>query len=156
MKVDLDFNRISSAIRELPLPQVDLVVGIARGGIVPASLVAYRLGCGLRVLPINYRDDENRPRHARPQVGDTVDIPDGVHSILLVDDVAVSGSTLEEARKMLEPYDVTTMVLKGRADIVVFPDIDTCVNWPWNVRISMNGRTVARPASQPPTHTRTY
>ncbi len=149
MKTDLEFNRISSAIRDLPLPRVDLVVGIARGGIVPASLVAYRLGCELRVLPVNYRDDDNHPRHEQPQVGDAIQIPEGVRSILLVDDVAVSGSTLAAARKTLGSYDVTTMVLKGTADIVVFPDLSTCVNWPWNVRIPMNGRQAVRPASQP-------
>ena len=154
MKTDLDFNRISSAIRDLPLPRVDLVIGIARGGIVPASLVAYRLGCELLVLPINYRDDENHPRHDRPQVGGTVRIPDGVRSILLVDDVSVSGATLDAARETLGSYEVTTMVLKGSADIVAFPDINTCVNWPWNVHVSMNGRATAHLSSQPQNHSK--
>ena len=142
MKTDLEFSRISSALSTIDVPDVDLVVGVARGGIVPASLLAFRLKRDLVVLPINYRDDENRPRHSTPRLGSQPAIPDGVQSILLVDDVSVSGSTLDVAREILRPYDVTTLVLKGTADIVVFPEIRTCVNWPW----STNGIVHAQPA----------
>ena len=62
MKTDLDFDTISGAIREIPVPEADLVVGIARGGIVPACLLAYRLGCQMIVLPINFREPSNAIR----------------------------------------------------------------------------------------------
>ena len=140
MKVDMGFERISEAIRELDVPKVDLVVGIGRGGVVPASLLAYRLGCGLIVMPINYRDDENQPQHEVPRIDGRPAIPAGVRSILLVDDVAVSGSTLQAARRIFADYHVTTLVLKGQADIVVFPHISSCVNWPWNSELSLTSR----------------
>ncbi|MEM8970289.1 MAG: hypothetical protein AAGE93_27990, partial [Bacteroidota bacterium] len=51
--------------------------------------------------------------------------------ILLVDDVSVTGKTLKTVKAELAEYRVTTFVLKGKADLVVFPDIGTCVDWPW-------------------------
>jgi hypoxanthine phosphoribosyltransferase len=140
MKVDLTFERIATAIQDIVVPDVDVVVGIARGGIVPASLLGYRLGCGLVTMSVNYRDDDNRPRHDEPVIYGPASLPDDVQSVLLVDDVSVSGATLEIARGALPGCRVTTLVLKGRADIVVFPDISTCVNWPWNSKLSLNGQ----------------
>ena len=52
--------------------------------------------------------------------------------ILLVDDVGVSGETLKLAGEHLKNFEITTMVMKGSGDIVLFPEISTCVNWPWN------------------------
>ncbi len=150
MKTDIDFDRISRAIRDIALPEVDVVVGIGRGGIVPACLLAYRLERQMIVFPINYRDDENQPRYESPAVGPAPEVPPQARSVLLVDDVSVSGSTLEAARAALGHLHVTTLVLKGTADIVVFPDITTCVNWPWNVKPNTNGRAVA-----PGTHRQT-
>src|SRR5690606_2843325 len=43
-KVALPFDEIASRLAGLTLPDVDVVYGIATGGVVPASLVAYRLG----------------------------------------------------------------------------------------------------------------
>ena len=134
MKIDLAFPDISQAIQRLALPDFDLVVGVGRGGVVPASLLAYKLGCNLAVVDINYRDDDNRPRHDAPVLLRPPAIPDGVRAVLLVDDVSVSGKTLAAAKRLFEDYDVTTLVLKGRADVVLFPGISSCVNWPWKTR----------------------
>ena len=52
-----------------------------------------------------------------------------------MDDVAVSGKTLELAKTQLPADEVTSLVFKGKAgsaDIVVFTEIPTCVNWPLN------------------------
>jgi hypoxanthine phosphoribosyltransferase len=134
VKVDLTFPEITRTIQDLTLPSFDLVAGIGRGGIVPASLLAYKLGCDLIVLPINYRDDANQPQRDAPALLALPTLPDGPRRILLVDDVSVSGKTLEAARRVLNGYDVTTLVMKGRADYVLFPDIASCVNWPWKPR----------------------
>jgi len=50
---------------------------------------------------------------------------------LLVDDVSVTGKTLKCAVENLQDYTVYTFVLKGKADYVLFPEINTCVEWPW-------------------------
>ena len=132
MKIELRFPAITRALQHLDLPSFDLVVGIGRGGVVPASLIAYTLKSDLAVVRFNYRDDDNQPRHEAPVLQSLVAIPDGVRTVLLVDDVSVTGKTLAAAGKLFDGYDVATLVLKGRADFVLFPEITSCVDWPWN------------------------
>jgi len=131
-KIALDFMEIKNRLKSKNLPQVDLVVGIADGGKVPASLVAWKLELPLLMLKINYRDENNQPRYETPRMLKNIKIPETVKKILLVDDVGVSGKTLTLAKKQLKSLEITTLVLKGRGDIVLFPEISTCVNWPWN------------------------
>jgi hypothetical protein len=47
--------------------------------------------------------------------------------------VSVTGKTLAFARTLLPGHDIRTLVLKGRGDYVVFPEIALCVDWPWKV-----------------------
>ena len=51
--------------------------------------------------------------------------------ILLVDDVSVSGKTMAVALSQLKGLSVKTFAMKGKADYVLFPDIQDCVKWPW-------------------------
>ena len=118
-------------MNQIQLPSIDHVVGITTGGIVPASLLAYRLDCSLSLIQINYRDSNNNPQRPTPKLLEPFTLPIGINHILLVDDVSVSGQTLETAKKILLGYDVVTFVLKGKADLVAFPEIGECVNWPW-------------------------
>jgi xanthine phosphoribosyltransferase len=131
-KVDLEFLEIKNRLNSIDLPIVDLIVGIAEGGKVPASLIAWILEIPLLIIKINYRDDNNKPRYEIPMLLKDINIPANVKKILLVDDVGVSGKTLKLAEEHLNNYEVTTMVMKGSGDIVLFPEILTCVNWPWN------------------------
>ncbi|WP_339925630.1 phosphoribosyltransferase family protein [uncultured Cyclobacterium sp.] len=132
-KVPVSFVKISKALSRFPFPPTDIVVGIGRGGIVPASLVAHQLNLPLFIASINYRDDSNQPNRESPEFLALfpATFPEGSR-ILLVDDVAVSGMTLELLKKTLMDYPVKTFVLKGKADHVLFPDIKTCVHWPWH------------------------
>ncbi|WP_114750081.1 phosphoribosyltransferase [Pleomorphovibrio marinus] len=135
------FEEVSKAIRSQDYPPVDLVVGIGSGGTIPATLVAFHLKVPLRVLWVNYRDEENQP--VRPQPEFTVpfleqELP-SKGNILLVDDVAVSGKTLEKVMNSLpESLNITTLVLKGKADIVLLPHLSTCVKWPWKAYATEN------------------
>ena len=130
-KVDLDFTTISTRVQQLDFPMVDMVVGIATGGIIPASLIAFNLQKELEIVQFNYRDENNTPRYENPQLLKELKRDLSGKRILLVDDVSVSGKTLEAARKLLSESIVTTCVIKGKADISAFPAIKTCVNWPW-------------------------
>lgn len=131
-KTNISFQTISHAIRTFPLPAADLVIGIGRGGIVPASLVAHQLQCDLKIVNVNHRDDDNHPLHEmpvflhdfKPDFGNNI-------RILLIDDVSVTGKTLAVVKSKLKDFNVKTLVLKGKADLVVFPEVKTCVNWPW-------------------------
>lgn len=130
--VDISFREISRKLKEFDFPRFDLVVGIARGGLAPSMLIAHQFDCELVLLTFNYRDDNNQPRYEEPAFlsGAISDIPKD-KKILLVDDVSVSGKTLNAAKELLREYSVTTFALKGKADLVLFTDIRECVNWPW-------------------------
>jgi hypoxanthine phosphoribosyltransferase len=131
--IDLDFTTISRALKAYPLPDVDHVVGIATGGIVPASLIAHQLNRPMSLIQINYRARDNSPRYPRPILLSYHPLPIEAQRVLLVDEVAVSGKTLKFAQTFLKDHEVITFVLKGKADHVLFPEIDSCVNWPWKL-----------------------
>lgn len=129
----LDFETISQALWRISPPEADCVVGIASGGIVPASLVAHQLRLPLYLLTINFRAPDNSPQRSAPELlQELPPIPPGAR-ILLVDDVSVTGKTLDLAKSLLVGHPVTTLALKGRADLVLFPEIGECVHWPWKV-----------------------
>jgi len=88
-KVDLDFQTITRRIDQIRLPAVEHVFGIATGGIVPASLLAYRLGRSYSLIRINYRAEDNSPQLPAPRVLEPFTPPVGVKRILLVDDVSL-------------------------------------------------------------------
>lgn len=138
IKVALDFINISTRLRCIAdrLPDVDLVVGIATGGVVPATLVAYELGLPLAIIEINYRDEDNTPQRPAPELLGAGQIPPDTQTILLVDDVSVSGQTLDYAKSLLPGRQITTFVMKGRpgsADFILFDDVPECVFWPWKL-----------------------
>lgn len=132
-KLILDFATISRALKAFPLPDVDHIVGIASGGIVPASLIAHQLNRPLSLIEINYRARDNSPRYPRPVLLSWQPLPVGGQRVLLVDEVSVTGKTMEFAKTFLTDHEVITFALKGKADYVLFPDIESCVNWPWKL-----------------------
>jgi hypoxanthine phosphoribosyltransferase len=130
--VPITFTEISERLRSMELPETDLVIGIGTGGIVPASLVAFHLGCELHIITLNYRDESNTPRYEKPIVINMPEMPslEGKR-ILLVDDVSVSGKTLNEALLHFQDLNIKTLTMKGKADYVLFPEVKDCVKWPW-------------------------
>lgn len=134
-KTVVTFAQLSAALKNFVFPELGCVVGIARGGMVPAALIAHQLGLPLHYIRMNYRDDSNQPRHDDPVLLEP--LPDGIGAsgtLLLVDDVSVSGKTFQAARSLLPGRHIITFALKGRADLVLLPDIRTCVIWPWSSR----------------------
>lgn len=130
--VPVSFTEISARLRSVNLPETDLVIGIGTGGIVPASLVAFHLGCELQIITLNYRDETNTPRYDNPIIINMPEMPslEGKR-ILLVDDVSVSGKTLNQALLHFQGFQIKTLTMKGKADYVLFPEIKDCVKWPW-------------------------
>ncbi len=129
---NIDFETISSALRSADLPETDLVVGIGSGGVVFAAMTAFKLNVSLMILWLKYRGANNEPVHSDPILSQSFCLPNGIRRVLLVDDVVVSGKTMRVAKSILSDIKVTTLTLKGNADIVLFPEISSCVQWPWN------------------------
>jgi len=131
----LTFREIADRLERWRFPEhLDGVVGIATGGVVPAALVAQRLGLELKIIALNYRDDANEPRFAEPKLLSAVPDLGGWKRVLLVDDVYVSGKSWHAARALLPPgVEVLPFVLKGKVDFALIRDLDGCVQWPWRV-----------------------
>jgi uncharacterized protein len=131
----LAFREIADRLARWRFPEhLDGVVGIATGGVVPAALVAQRLGLELKVIALNYRDETNEPRFAEPKLLSTVPDLGSWKRVLLVDDVYVSGKSWNAARLLLPPeVEMLPFVLKGKVDFALIRDVDGCVEWPWRV-----------------------
>lgn len=129
--VPLSLKEIAERLKAIDFPSVDMVIGIGSGGVPAATMVAFHLNADLQVLTMNYRDEKNNPRYENPKL---IDLPkwnlEGKR-ILLVDDVSVSGKTMNAALNLLKGFDVKTCAMKGKADFVLFPEIKDCVKWPW-------------------------
>ncbi|MDD2381382.1 MAG: phosphoribosyltransferase [Mariniphaga sp.] len=131
--VPLSFLEISERLKNMSLPETDIVIGIGTGGIVPASLVAFHLNAELNLMILNYRDEQNSPLYIKPKILKMPELSLKGKRILLVDDVSVSGKTLNAALEQLEGLNVKTLTMKGKADFVLFPEIKDCVKWPWKI-----------------------
>jgi uncharacterized protein len=131
----VSFKEITARLDAWAFPGgIDGVVGIASGGVVPAALVAQRLGVGLEVIGLNYRDEANEPRFAEPRLLSRIPDLGAWRRILLVDDVYVSGKSWQAARAALPPeVEVLPFVFKGKVDFALIRDIDGCVRWPWKI-----------------------
>ncbi|MFA5057963.1 MAG: phosphoribosyltransferase [Opitutaceae bacterium] len=131
----LAFKDIAGRLAAWQFPgRLDGVVGIARGGVVPAALVAQRLGLELKIIALHYRDEGNQPCFAEPRLLSAVPDLGAWKRVLLVDDVYVSGKSWQAARALLpREVEVLPFVLKGRVDFALIRDIAGCVQWPWRV-----------------------
>ncbi|MEZ5104951.1 MAG: phosphoribosyltransferase [Draconibacterium sp.] len=129
--VPLSFKQISERLKEIELPETDIVIGIGSGGIPPATFVAFHLNAELLVMTMNYRDEQNNPRYESPVLLKKAEWDLAEKKILLVDDVSVSGKTMNAALELLKGFNVKTLAMKGKADYVLFPEIKDCVKWPW-------------------------
>lgn len=129
----LSFLDLTSRLARWRFPaDLDGVVGIACGGVVPAALVAQLLAKELKTIALNYRDEANAPRYAEPRLLSAVPDLGSWRRVLLVDDVYVSGRSWQAARALLPAaVEVLPFVLKGKVDFALIQDLDGCVQWPW-------------------------
>lgn len=80
----------------------DYVVGLTRGGLVPANLISQYLGCRMETLKVSLRDDNSESESnlwmAEDAFGYAVHDPmcsgDGKTNILIIDDINDTGATL--------------------------------------------------------------
>jgi len=88
----------------------DYVVGLTRGGLIPANLISQYLGCPMECLKVSLRDDASPPEHncwmsedAFGYGGVTFDGDPARSSkpkkILIVDDINDTGATLNWIKK---------------------------------------------------------
>ncbi|PFG37706.1 hypothetical protein ATL41_2475 [Flavimobilis soli] len=145
----LTWERFGVAARELAQMVVDsgfepeVVVAVARGGLLPGGAVAYALGTkGVGTLNIEFYTDIGQtltdPR-VLPPLMDTSELPG--HRVLVVDDVADSGRTLKLVMEMLakQGAEARSAVLYSKPRSIIRPDYswmdtDKWITFPWSDR----------------------
>jgi len=145
----LTWERFGSATRELARSVVDsgyepeMVIAIARGGLVPAGALAYAIGIkAAGTLNVEFYSDveETLPD---PVVLEPLLDTDAVigKRLLVVDDVADSGRTLHLVLGLLRGHtpEVRSAVLYTKPRTIVRPDYswretDRWINFPWSTQ----------------------
>lgn len=143
----LSWDEFGDAAREIAQQVVDsgfvpdVVVAIARGGLIPGGAVAYALGTkGVGTMNIEFYTDIGEtlsdPR-ILPPLMDTRELPG--QKVLVVDDVADSGRTLALVMDILarQGSDARSAVLYTKPRSIIVPDYswkttDQWITFPWS------------------------
>lgn len=112
------------------LKNIDLVVGVARGGLLPAVIISHMLAIPMRTLFYSSKVGRGDNRDHDNQL-----IEFSQKRLLLVDDLTDTGNTMRELSEVYQArgHDVTTTVLyyKELPESTFVPDI-------WAVKVSKN------------------
>ena len=109
----------------------DLIVAIARGGVVPGFLISKKMKTNLELLWLRFRDNENKPAYKNPKLIKKIDFNFKGKKILLVDDVSRTGLTFRVAAKYLKGAKlIKTCAANGKADYCLYDE--ECFKFPWN------------------------
>ncbi|WP_420846155.1 phosphoribosyltransferase [Microbacterium caowuchunii] len=134
----------------------EVVVAIARGGLLPAGAIAYGLGaknCG--AINVEFYTGIGTVLDAPEVLPPELDMTylDG-RRVLLVDDVADSGRTLDLAVRLLTDRgaDVRSAVIYTKPTTIIQPDFswkdtDLWIDFPWSFRGSVIEEDAGLPAS---------
>jgi hypoxanthine phosphoribosyltransferase len=142
----LGWEEFGTASRELAVAVVesgfhaDIVVAVARGGLLLAGSVAYALGtrnCGSINVEFYTDIDERRPEPVlHPPLLDAPAL--NGKNVLLVDDVSDSGRTLAMVVDLLQEHGaiVRTLTLYCKPRTVLVPDVwrntERWITFPWS------------------------
>ncbi|MBK9711227.1 MAG: hypothetical protein IPO81_07845 [Kouleothrix sp.] len=132
--------------------EVDLIVGIARAGLIPATMVACSLRCELYPMRVTRRvNDEVAFRTPIWRVP----VPDAVagHAVAVVDEIADTGETLELVRRSVQEHGaarVVTACLVSHSWASPAPTVaplvsDELVIFPWDRRVLIGGQWQPHP-----------
>ena len=131
--------------------QPDLVVGIARAGVIPGAVVASILRVDFHSMKISRKEGDEVVR-ARPAVLSAAPTQAAGKRVLLVDEIATSGETLRlalAAVRDVRPAEVRTATSFARTSGYK-PDYfaletDATVIFPWDRKIFQDGELVVNP-----------
>lgn len=112
--------------KDLDGKQPDAIVGVSRGGLVPMRLLSDLLGVKLvDIIRIEHYNEIGAPK-TRPIITITPVLDLQKKKILLVDDVADTGETLQVAKKYIEQKgaaETTTACLVKKPSALETPDL---------------------------------
>ncbi len=131
--------------------QPELVVGIARAGVIPAAVVASILRIDFYSMKISRKEGDSVVRE-RPAVLSAAPGAASGKRVLLVDEIATSGDTLRlglAAIRDVGPADVRTATSfargRGYAPDYVALETDATVIFPWDRKVFEGDELVVNP-----------
>jgi uncharacterized protein len=137
----------------------DVILGIARGGLIPAGALSYAIECkNLFTINVEFYtgvDSRLDVPVVLPPVLDATDLDD--LSVLIVDDVADTGKTLELVQAFCADHvaEARTAVLYHKPRSSLRPDYswrqtDRWVDFPWSSQPPVTAPVYAVPAEHAP------
>jgi len=148
-----DFARLGARLAELVEPfQPQVILGIARAGLFPATLVACSLRCDLFPVRLTRRV-QDQVLYDRPVW--KVPVPQDVHVkiVVIIDEIADTGQTLAmaaESTRSLGAAEVITASLVSHSWANPAPQLcslttDAFVIFPWDQQVFDGGKWVPHP-----------
>lgn len=131
MPVEKSFEEILQRFREIEFHETfDMIVAIANGGIIPATILNQRLNIDIQLLKINLRDPDQKPKYDRPKLVSPIDFEYKSKKILLVEDRIKTGATVQFAIDLLhDAGQIKTFAVNGKADYSLYDE--PCFRFPW-------------------------
>jgi hypoxanthine phosphoribosyltransferase len=144
--LELDWEMFGELCRALAMRvsrdfHPEVVVGVARAGVIPAAIIASLLRIPFHAITISRRNGEDQVRE-RPEIFSQM--PRGLEGkrVLLVDEIATSGDTLRigvAALRQVHPAEIRTAVTfarpQGYRPDYMALETDTTVVFPWDVKV---------------------
>lgn len=131
MEKRIGWDELKEWLENQPLGDFDLIVAVARGGLVPAALISSMTGTDMAAIWINLRDENREEKHEKPRLMREKNFNPSGKRILLVDDMSRTGKTLTFAKKHLDTAkEIKTLVLSGKSDYSFLPSGE-CIEVPW-------------------------
>jgi len=151
-----DFAALSARLaEELSRENIQVVVGIARAGLFPATAVACALRCELFPIRLTRREDD-RVVHERPVWKVRVSPEVRGKVVAVVDEIADTGETLAEAARAVEAAGASRVVTASLLShgwarprpAVSAMVTDALVIFPWDAQVYVDGRWCLHPELQ--------
>jgi len=157
----LTYDQFGQGIRELAHQvadsgfEPDILLGIARGGLVPAGALAYALDCkNLFTISVEFYTGVDARLEVPVMLPPFLNAHDlDAAKVLVVDDVADTGKTLELVHQFCSGHvaEARTAVLYEKPRSIIKADFawrrtDRWVNFPWSSEEPVVRRTAVRDA----------
>ena len=157
--LDLSWEMFGELCRALALRVArqydpDLVVGIARAGVIPGAVIASILRVDFHSLKISRRDGDEQVRE-RPAILSAAPGTARGSRVLIVDEIASSGETLRMALSSLRnvgPAEIRTATCfvrpRGYKPDYFALETDATIIFPWDRKIFHDDELVVNPRYQ--------
>lgn len=127
---EITWDKFNQKLDNIQFEEFDLIIAIARGGIIPASFIQQKLDIPMKIININFRDDNHNPKYENPKLLEENGFKIKKKNILLVDDVSRTGKTIQKAKEYLKDNNIKTCIINGQGDYNLF-NSKTCLKMPW-------------------------